>query len=202
VIEMAVPVLSDAELLARAARLQAEAAQVLAAADLAGAFAGVGQVEAIGSYVSGLMVWRDLDVMITAPAATASTVLAAVARLAAGGRLLRADFRDERGARRPTPARTDERYYVVCRYEGPAGLWKIDITVWLHSTERPQVAEARHLASISPEQRLAILGIKEVWHRQPSYPDQVSGIDVYTAVLDDDIRTPEEFAAWLVTRDR
>lgn len=46
--------LSDAELLAQADELRAEAGQVLAALDLPGAFAGLGQVQVIGSYVSGL----------------------------------------------------------------------------------------------------------------------------------------------------
>jgi hypothetical protein len=192
-------VLTDAELLARADALRAEAAAVLAAADLPGAFADLGPIEVIGSFVSGLMVWRDLDVMLTAPAATASTVLAAVARLAAGGRLLAADFRDERGQRRPTPALTDERYYVVCRYDAPAGPWKIDLTVWLHPTDRPHVACAHHLATApTPAQRLAILRIKDAWHRLPTYPDQVSGIDIYTAVLDHGVTTPAAFATWLI----
>jgi hypothetical protein len=198
-----VRVLSDAELLAQAASLRAEAGAVLAAADLPAAFAGLGPVQVIGSYRSGLMVWRDIDVMLTAPAATATAVLAGVAGLAAGGRLVSADFRDERGPRRPTPSPQDERYYVVCRYDWPAGLWKIDITVWLHAVDRPHVAFAEHLAvDLSAEQRLAILRIKQVWHRRPDYPEQVSGMDVYTAVLDDGVGTPAEFAAWLAARDR
>jgi hypothetical protein len=31
----------------------------------------------------------------------------------------------------------------------------------------------------------------------PSYPDEVSGWEVYTAVLGDGVRTPEQFARWL-----
>lgn len=49
---------------------------------------------------------------------------------------------------------------------------------------------------ITAEQRRAVLRIKDVWHR-PDYPDQVSGMEIYTAVLDDGVRTPERFAAWL-----
>ncbi len=56
----------------------------------------------------------------------------------------------------------------------------------------------RHLAaSLTDEQRLTILRIKEVWHRRPEYPGEVGGIDVYTAVLDHGVRTPEQFGAWL-----
>jgi hypothetical protein len=45
-----------------------------------------------------------------------------------------------------------------------------------------------------------VLRIKDVWHRLPAYPDQVGGLEIYTAVLDDGVRTPEQFAAWLTER--
>jgi hypothetical protein len=44
--------------------------------------------------------------------------------------------------------------------------------------------------TITDQQRLAVLRIKDVWHRLPSYPDEVSGWEVYTAVLRDGVRTP------------
>jgi hypothetical protein len=57
---------SDQELLTRQAALQAEAAQVLAELDLGQLFADVGPVLVVGSYLSGLMCWRDLDVCLLA----------------------------------------------------------------------------------------------------------------------------------------
>jgi hypothetical protein len=39
--------------------------------------------------------------------------------------------------------------------------------------------------------------IKDVWHRLPSYPDQVGGLEIYAAVIDDGVRTPEQFRRWL-----
>jgi hypothetical protein len=47
------------------------------------------------------------------------------------------------------------------------------------------------------DERLAVLRLKDVWHRLPSYPDQVSGWEIYTVVLGDGVRTPEQFAGWL-----
>jgi hypothetical protein len=52
--------------------------------------------------------------------------------------------------------------------------------------------------TITADQRSAVLRIKDVWHTLPSYPDQVGGLQIYTAVLDDGVRTPSQFAAWLV----
>jgi hypothetical protein len=55
----------------------------------------------------------------------------------------------------------------------------------------------RPAATLGDEQRLRILRIKDVWHRRPEYPDLVGGFDIYTAVLEHGVRTPEEFGAWL-----
>jgi len=53
---------------------------------------------------------------------------------------------------------------------------------------------------ITGEQRRAVLRVKDAWHRRPEYPGQVGGLEVYTAVLADGVRTPEQFAAWLARR--
>jgi hypothetical protein len=55
---------------------------------------------------------------------------------------------------------------------------------------------------LTDETRLAILWIKDVWHRRPTYPYEVGGVDVYDAVLEHGVRTPDEFAAHLRARGR
>jgi len=57
---------SDEDLLARQAALQEEARQVLAELDLAALVADIGPLLLAGSFVSGLMCWRELDVMVLA----------------------------------------------------------------------------------------------------------------------------------------
>ena len=42
-----------------------------------------------------------------------------------------------------------------------------------------------------------MLRIKDEWHRRPEYPGEVGGLEIYTAVLEDGVRTPGQFAAWL-----
>ena len=56
-----------AELLLRQRSLQAETRQVLTDLALMSALSRLGQAEHIGSSVSGLMVWRDLDVGVRCP---------------------------------------------------------------------------------------------------------------------------------------
>jgi hypothetical protein len=57
---------SDDDLLARQAALQAEVREMLAGLDLAGLVADIGPLLVTGSFVSGLMCWRELDVMVHA----------------------------------------------------------------------------------------------------------------------------------------
>ena len=76
--------------------------------------------------------------------------------------------------------------------------WRIDLTVWLHDPHTNVTAWHEALRDrITNEQRSAVLRIKDVWHRLPSYPDQISGLEIYSAVLDGGVRTPGQFASWL-----
>ena len=195
---MVVPT-DDDELLTRQSTLQAEAEQLLADLRLTAAFASVGPLVPTGSYVSGLMCWRDLDLgLLVGAKFTPQDVLALLSLVVDLPGVTGFDYRDERGIRSPTGQVHDERYHLPISCERDGALWRIDLTLWLHDPHLN--VRAWHLRlrdTVTAEQRSAILRIKDVWHRRPSYPDQVSGWEIYNAVLNDDVRTPAEFATWL-----
>jgi len=190
--------MSDDDLLARQAALQDEARQVLAGLDLAGLVADVGPMLVTGSFVSGLMCWRELDVMVHAGGDfSPADVMGLLARIVPQAGVIALDYRDERGPRCVTGQLRDERYHVTLTVEH-AARWQIDLTLWLHDLHRNVTLWHEELRErITGEQRSAVLRIKDHWHRQPAYPHRVGGLDIYTAVLDDGIRTVDEFAAWL-----
>ena len=104
---------SDQELLTRQASLQAESAQVLAELDLGQLFADVGPVLVVGSYLSGLMCWRDLDVCLLAGVeCSPSDLLELLKRVVELPGFVGFSYRDERGERCPTGEARDERYHV------------------------------------------------------------------------------------------
>ena len=107
-------------------------------------------------------------------------------------------YRDERGERCPSGEARDERYHVPFNLDAGHGRWRIDLSIWLRDLHR-HVADwhLRLRDTITDRQRLAVLRIKDRWHRLPSYPDEVSGWEIYTAVLQDGVGTPEQFARWL-----
>jgi hypothetical protein len=190
---------TDDDLSARQAAWQAEAAALLVDLDLAAAVADVGPMLLAGSYVSGLMCWPDLDVMVfTGADFSPHDVLRLLDRVVDRPGVTGFDFRDERGPRSPTGTVRDERYHVVVQVARGDETWRIDLTLWLNDPHTNITAWHESLRdTITADERSAILRIKHVWCRLPSYPDRVSGVQIYHAVLDDGVRTPQQFAAWL-----
>jgi hypothetical protein len=152
-----------------------------------------------GSYVSGLMSWPDLDVMVFAGAEFAPhDVLRLLQRIIDRPGIVGFDYRDERGPRSPTGTARDERYHVVIALDRNGLTWRIDLTLWLNDPHPNITTWHESLReTITAEQRSAVLRIKDVWHRLPSYPDHIGGLQIYDAVLDHGVRTPEQFATWL-----
>lgn len=168
----------------RPEELQAEARSVLALLE------PLGQIIPTGSYVSGLMVWRDLDVMLLGgPGFSPADVLALLGRVAEIAGVSAFSYLDERDGEP-----RDQRYRVTITL----GEWRVDLSVWLHDDHTDVSEWHRELAGrLSDEERQAILAIKNVWHQRPEYPDEVCGWDICTAVLEYGVRTAVEFGVWL-----
>jgi hypothetical protein len=193
------PVPTPDALEARQTQLQAEADALRRRWRLDEVLSRTGPVHYAGSYVSGLMAWRDLDVMVLVPSGFGPPDLVGLlAELVALPGVVGFDVHDERGARSPTGQRRDERWHVPLLADAAAGAWRIDLTVWLHDPHVNLTRWHEELrARITPEQRAAILTIKSAWHVRPEYPDAVSGFEIYTAVIEGGVRTPEQFGSWL-----
>jgi hypothetical protein len=189
---------TDEYLLRREIALQEEARDVLDELDLERRL-DIGSMLVTGSFISDLMVWRELDIMfLGGPELSPTDVLAAMGRLVVLPGMVRFDYADERGVRSPTGERRDERYHVPTTYARPSGTWCLDLTFWLHDAHENVTAWHQQLRdSMTAEERSAILRIKNVWHVRPEYPDAVSGLEIYTSVLKHGVRSPEQFDDWL-----
>jgi hypothetical protein len=194
---------SDDELAARQSALQAEAAALLDELDRSGIFSDIGPLEVTGSYISNLMCWRDLDVsLLVGPDYSPRDVLLLISRVMELPGVVGFNYRDERGDRSPTGLIKEERYHLPFLLDRGRGVWRLDLTLWLRDLHENVTAWHQALRdSITDEQRAAVLRIKDVWFQRPSYPDQIGGSEIYAAVIDDGVRTPEEFRNWLAERD-
>jgi hypothetical protein len=190
---------SDEELLARQSALQDEARVVLAELDLAALVADIGPLLITGSFVSGLMCWPELDVMILVGSDfSPPDVMGLLARIVARAEIVGLEYRDERGSRCATGEMRDERFHVPITVARAHRSWQVDLTLWLHDLHENVTRWHEELRErITAEQRRAVLRIKDDWHRRASYPHQVGGLEIYTAVLDDGVRTTQQFASWL-----
>jgi hypothetical protein len=175
---------TDSELLARAEKLHAGAEEFLAAHRVEERLAPAGRVLLVGSYVTGLMVWRDLDVCVDA---------AGLGRLDAWELVWPFVERADRVRYEHLDEPNDRRHYFVLRLNG----WKLDLSLFTAGIP-PEVETFQDdlLRRLDPETRLAILRLKELWHRLPEYPEVVGGFEICTAVLDG-VRTSEELEKYL-----
>jgi hypothetical protein len=163
--------------------------------------ARAGRTEQVGSFVSGLMVWRDIDVCAVSPGLSVDRAWEVMLPIVARSAVTRVSYANESGHLN-TPGRPyDDRHYFVIHYQTAAhDDWKIDITLWLTEGPREQGARALALRRLPRETRILILWLKDVWHRLPTYPYEVGGTDIYDAVLEHGVRTPDEFDAYLRER--
>ncbi|HEU5422592.1 MAG TPA: hypothetical protein VFU72_03545 [Nitrolancea sp.] len=191
-----------ARLLARQQALTREASQVIERLQLRELLARAGEPFQIGSSRYGLMVWRDLDFSILCAGSAAEAIASVIAALVANPLVRRLDYLDETGPRSPSGLPGDQRHYVVLRAEPIAGQeWKIDLSFWIAEGQRGELEHPSHMAErLTEETRLRILHLKDRWHRLPGYPDIVSASDIYDAVLEHGVRTPDELARYCEER--
>jgi hypothetical protein len=191
-----------AALLRRATALQSDAETLIHTLALRELLEGLGPIELVGSVVSGLMVWRDIDVCVDCPDLSPERAWDGLRPLLIDPKLTRLDYRNETGERTVDGDPTDQRLYVVLRYEAEPGVaWKIDLSLWtVAAPTAPGELLAELQQDLTDETRLAILWIKDVWHRLPVYPYEVGGFEVYDAVLHHGVRTPEGFDHFLRQR--
>jgi hypothetical protein len=189
----------DAALASRQTALQDEAREVLAGMAALDALRALGPLMETGSYVSGLMCWRDLDVgVLVGSDFTPTDVLNLAVNITEAVEVAGFTYRDERGARSPTGERRDERFHLPLHVVWKRREWRFDLSLWLYD-DHVNVAEwHRQLRDgLSSEQRRAILRIKNDWCRRPEYPDEVGGTDIYNAVLNHGVSDAESFRRWL-----
>jgi hypothetical protein len=186
------------ELLRQQAELQTEARAVEADLQLDELLGAIGQVNRVGSAALGLMVWRDVDLTVVCAKLALEPVAAVGARLAAHPRVNTITFRNDSRHWKTNPDYPDGLYLGV-GYRSPTHAdWKLDIWFVDEPERQPDLAHMRWMpARLTAETRTTILVIKSAWASRPEYGKRVKSVDIYSAVLEDGVRTPEAFDEWL-----
>ncbi|MER5785533.1 hypothetical protein ABT104_28045 [Streptomyces mobaraensis] len=192
------PAEDPAAILAEQQALQAEADEAVGDLGLAGLLAKCGEPVRVGSSALGLMVRRDIDITVVCPdlgAGAPKAVADIGAALAVHDRVRQVRFRDDTGHWNTDPMYPDGLYLGV-EYRSAAGReWTLDIWFVDEPDRQPDLAHVRALPPrLTDAHRVRILRIKRALAARPG--DGTPGYDVYRAVLDHEVTTPEEFDAW------
>jgi len=190
-------------LLERQKSLQNEAEQVLEDLQVQPLLQKIGRTRQLGSSTLGLMVWRDIDLSVSCPSGTDVQRILQEAMLPIFCHPSVASVRFLNQAGNFREKGNDPRYYFPVHYRLPEGEeWKIDISFWLDTFERPETVHDVIAPKITEDHRLTILWIKDIWYRLPTYRTQVYSVDIYDAVLNHEVRTPGEFDIYLRARGK
>lgn len=169
----------DRALLRRADQLRQEASALLASEVVGRVVSLVGEPVLLGSYVSDLMVRREVDVAFRVGRDLGRDRFARlVGRLLAEPVVTGVGAVDETGARCPG-ARRDERYRLVVDVEHRGAAWCLDLSLFLHDDHRNVAEHHQRLAAMtSPLQRAEILRLKEQWADRPAEPESMTAYDL------------------------
>jgi len=178
-------------LLERAARRRRQAEAILDDLRLFEKWRRFGRPVLVGAVSFDLAVAPDIDMEVYCPELRIEHGFQVLAECALHPRIVAAQFLNALS----TP---DKALYWQLRYHADDGTdWKIDM--WSapedYCLPRGENFVQPMKESLTDETRQAILGLKEA-RAEGSLPELLS-IDLYRAVLDGDVRTPDEMQHWL-----
>lgn len=189
------------QLLQHQQMLQSEAQQVLKELNLVELLSNVGILRQVGSSTLGLMVWRDIDLAVSSPGLRIERAFEVMHPLLTHPCVKQVRYFHQ--SDRFKLDGLDERYFFMVFYQrDEQAEWKLDISFWLGEGTHPEPVHERIEQQLTPETRLAILHIKNVWHQLPAYRQEVYSTDIYDAVLQHGVRTLTDFDTYLLQRSK
>ncbi|WP_010491786.1 hypothetical protein [Paenibacillus elgii] len=190
--------MADNELLTRQHELQMEAKAVAKELKIDELLSSAGQPVRVGSAALGLMVWRDLDITVVCSKLNIDVVTRIASEIMVRQGVREVRFLNDSGVWNTDPGYPDG-LYLGLKYKALSGMdWKLDIWFVDEPDKQPDLRHIRTMPDrLTPELRESILTIKNSWATRVEYGKEVKSYDIYTAVLDDNVRTPLQFQEWL-----
>jgi hypothetical protein len=182
---------ASADLVERQGSLQREAAEVMRDLRVEETLGRVGRVVAVGSFVTGLMVWRDLDFVVDASGLTTGAAFEVMSPLLARSRAAHYENDTELG-----------RHYFVLRIPWRDDReWKLDVSLFLAGIPPDLEASQDELRErLTDATRATILMLKDAWCAEAMYPEVVGGFEIYDAVLNSGVLNLDQLDAYLRER--
>lgn len=177
--------------------LQRQAEKILSDLGLISFLSKFGKPTIVGSYALSLMSWPDIDIVVVSPMKI-QDYLETVTYLFPKQNIYSLslqDFRKSIYLDRPQGLYCGISYLVK-----PKTFWKIDI--WFMPEAKALNLVNSVKSRLTNENRLTILKIKNEMREKTKHGKEVSGMDVYKAVLDNGVKDLEEFRKYLKKQGR
>ena len=183
------------DLIERAADRRRVAESILADLDLVRKWERFGRPVLVGAVAYDLVVDPDIDMEVYCPDLRTEHGFQVLGECSLNPKVTKARFSNELTGR-------DKALYWQLRYRHNDGIeWKIDM--WSapqdYDLPRSEYFIEPMRASLTPETRKAILELKEL--RSLDSGVQCPSVDLYRAVLDDDVRTADDLLRWLESHE-
>jgi hypothetical protein len=171
------------------------AQQILQKLDLLTFLRKFGEVHTVGSYELQLMSWEDIDIVVLQKMTPRyEDFLETIQYIFPKEEVYSLHLQDFRKSIHPD---RPQGIYCEVKYQiKPDILWKIDI--WFFASNNKAVENVEMIKSkLNDQNRKIILEIKNRMREEFPHGKEISGIDVYTAVLDNKVSTLEEFKLYI-----
>jgi hypothetical protein len=183
--------------------LKKEATKILSELNLEKILSKYGKVEIIGSYSLDLMTWRDIDIEVLGDTKY-ENYLECVNHLFNQDKvynLTLQDYRKSVHADRPQGIYLGIKY-LFDRSKGWKEMWKIDI--WFLSNDDLSSIETREYvkSKLNEQNRELILKLKTEMRENTTHGKEISGREVYYAVLDNNVKDLESLKEYLKQQGR
>lgn len=177
--------------------ITSEADRILYDHGLLAVLSKYGNPIAIGSYVLGLMTWRDLDFYLETNEMTEAKFFQLGKDIALCLKPHRMHYRNEFVGK--TPDLPSGLYWgIYVSIPEFSDEWKIDIwSIDSHKLEQYKREFDVLKSRIDTDHRPIILAIKQHYCHHPEYRRGFTSMDIYNSVIEEGIRSVEEFTQWL-----
>lgn len=189
------------DLLGRQDSLQKEARRQLTELELLTLLSPFGDVIVVGSVITGLMTWPDIDLEVIGKHIPTKEAVGEIAKKLFTNqdifRVWMMDNREKSDIHQPAGL------YVGAKRHVGSEVWKFDIWFLKDGDQRSGKDDLGWVkAGLTPERRNIILSIKDQISDDPMYRKTIFSFDIYKAVLEEGIEDIDGFKEYLKRSDR